>query len=45
MVGSTRESVNECFRNGQKRDGIVKISKGSIIITNRRAFERLAEVI
>jgi CRP/FNR family cyclic AMP-dependent transcriptional regulator len=44
MVGSTRESVNKCFRNWQKRDGIVQISKGSIIITNRRAFERLAEV-
>jgi CRP-like cAMP-binding protein len=43
MVGSTRESVNKCFRNWQ-RDGIVKISKGSIIITNGRAFERLAEV-
>jgi CRP-like cAMP-binding protein len=44
MVGSTRESVNKCFRNWQKRNGIVRISKGSIIITNRRAFERLAEV-
>jgi CRP/FNR family transcriptional regulator, cyclic AMP receptor protein len=44
MVGSTRESVNKCFRNWQKRDRIVQISEGSIIITNRRAFERLAEV-
>ena len=44
MVGSTRESVNKCFRNWQKRDGIVQISKGSIIITNRRAFERIADV-
>jgi CRP-like cAMP-binding protein len=44
MVGSTRESVNKCFRNWQKRDRIVKISQGSIIITNRRAFERLAEL-
>ena len=43
MVGSTRESVNKCFRNWQ-RDGIVKISKGSIIIINGCAFERLAEV-
>jgi CRP-like cAMP-binding protein len=44
MVGSTRESVNKCFRNWQKRDGIVQILKGSIIITNRRAFERIADV-
>ena len=44
MVGSTRESVNKCFRNWQKRHGIVQISKGSIIITNRRAFERIADV-
>jgi CRP/FNR family transcriptional regulator, cyclic AMP receptor protein len=44
MVGTTRESVNKCFRNWQKRDGIVKISEGSIIITNRRAFERIADV-
>ena len=44
MVGSTRESVNKCFRNWQKRNGIVQISKGSIIITNRRAFERIADV-
>jgi CRP/FNR family transcriptional regulator, cyclic AMP receptor protein len=43
MVGSTRESVNKCFRNWQ-REGIVQISGGSIIITNRRAFERLAEM-
>jgi CRP/FNR family cyclic AMP-dependent transcriptional regulator len=42
-VGSTRESVNKCFRNWQ-REGIVQISGGSIIITNRRVFERLAEV-
>jgi CRP/FNR family transcriptional regulator, cyclic AMP receptor protein len=45
MVGSTRESVNKCFHNWQKRDGIVKISKGSIIVTNRRAFERIADVV
>ena len=44
MVGSTRESVNKCFRIWQKRDGIVKISGGSIIVTNRRAFERIAGV-
>jgi CRP/FNR family transcriptional regulator, cyclic AMP receptor protein len=44
MVGSTRESVNKCLRNWQKRDGIVQISKGSIIITDRLAFERIADV-
>ena len=44
MVGGTRESVNKCLRNWQKRDRIVKVSQGSIIVTNRRAFERLAEV-
>jgi CRP-like cAMP-binding protein len=44
MVGSTRESVNKCFRDWQKRDRIVKISKGSIIVTNRSAFERIAGV-
>ena len=44
MVGSTRESVNKCFRNWQKRDRIVQISEGSIVITDRRAFERLAEM-
>jgi CRP-like cAMP-binding protein len=44
MVGGTRESVNKCFRIWQKRDRIVKVSQGSIIVTNRRAFERLAEV-
>ena|SRR6516164_2560948 len=43
MVGGTRESVNKCFRIWQKRDKIVKVSQGSIIVTNRRAFERLAE--
>jgi CRP-like cAMP-binding protein len=44
MVGSTRESVNKCLRNWQKRGGIVKVSKGSIIVTNRRALERIADV-
>ena len=44
MVGSTRESVNKCLRNWQKRGGIVKVSKGSIIVTNRRALEHIADV-
>jgi len=43
MVGSTRESVNKCFRDWQN-DRIVKMSKGSIIVTNRSAFERIAGV-
>jgi CRP-like cAMP-binding protein len=43
MVGSTRESVNKCFRDWQN-DRIVKMSKGSIIVTNRGAFERIAGV-
>jgi CRP/FNR family transcriptional regulator, cyclic AMP receptor protein len=42
MVGSTRESVNKCIRDWQKHDRIVRISKGSIIISDRRAFERIA---
>jgi hypothetical protein len=35
--------VNKCFRNWQ-REGIVQISGGSIIITDQRAFERIADV-
>ncbi len=34
MVGGTRESVNRYLRNWQ-RNGIVQITDGSIIITNR----------
>ena len=44
MVGSRRETVNKCLRTWQ-RSGIVKISEGSIIITNRPALEHLAEWI
>ena len=43
MIGSTRESVNKCLRNWQKRDGILQISEGSIVINNRRALERIAD--
>ena len=42
MVGGTRESVNRCLRNWQ-RNGIVQITEGSIIITNRPALEQMAE--
>jgi CRP/FNR family cyclic AMP-dependent transcriptional regulator len=42
MVGGTRESVNRCLRNWQ-RTGIVQITEGSIIITNRPALENMAE--
>jgi CRP/FNR family transcriptional regulator, cyclic AMP receptor protein len=42
MVGGTRESVNRCLRNWQ-RNGIVQITEGAIIITNRPALENMAE--
>jgi CRP-like cAMP-binding protein len=42
MVGGTRESVNRCLRNWQ-RSGIVRITEGSIIVTNRPALEQMAE--
>jgi CRP/FNR family cyclic AMP-dependent transcriptional regulator len=42
MVGGTRESVNRCLRNWQRR-GIVQISEGSIIVTNQDALEDIAE--
>ena len=42
MVGGTRESVNRCLRSWQ-RNGIVQVTEGSIIITNRRALETMAE--
>jgi CRP/FNR family cyclic AMP-dependent transcriptional regulator len=42
MVGGTRESVNRCLRHWQ-RSGIVKISEGSIVVTNQAALETIAE--
>ena len=42
MVGGTRESVNKCLRNWQ-REGLIKISGGSIIISDRGAFERIGK--
>ena len=44
MVGSTRESVNRCLRNWQRR-GIVQISEGSIVVLNQGALEDIAEPI
>ena len=41
MVGGSRESVNKCLRNWQ-RTGLVRISGGSIIISDRRALENIA---
>lgn len=42
MVGGSRESVNKCLRNWQ-RTGLVRISKGSIVIIDRRALENIAD--
>ena len=42
MVGGTRESVNKCLSKWQS-NGIVQISEGSIIITDRAALENIAE--
>jgi CRP/FNR family cyclic AMP-dependent transcriptional regulator len=42
MLGGSRESVNKCLRKWQ-RNGIVKISEGSIIITKPAALEKIAE--
>jgi Crp-like helix-turn-helix domain len=40
-VGGSRESVNKCLSNWQ-RTGVVRISGGSIIISDRRALENIA---
>jgi CRP/FNR family transcriptional regulator, cyclic AMP receptor protein len=42
MVGGTRESVNKCLRNWQ-HTGIVQVSEGSIVITDRPALENISE--
>jgi CRP/FNR family transcriptional regulator, cyclic AMP receptor protein len=42
MVGGSRESVNKCLSNWQ-RTGLVRISEGSIVITDRRALENIAD--
>jgi CRP-like cAMP-binding protein len=42
MVGGARESVNKCMRRWQSM-GTVRISGGSIWITNRQTLEAIAE--
>jgi CRP/FNR family transcriptional regulator, cyclic AMP receptor protein len=42
MVGGTRESVNRCLRNWQRR-GIVQVTEGSIVVMNQDALEDLSE--
>jgi len=42
MVGGARESVNRCLRDWQ-RNGIIRITEGSIIVTNRSALAQMAE--
>jgi len=42
MVGGTRESVNKCLRKWQI-GGIVEISEGCIVITDRSALTGIAE--
>jgi len=42
MVGGTRESVNRCLSNWQRR-GIVQISEGWIVVMNQDALEDMAE--
>jgi CRP/FNR family transcriptional regulator, cyclic AMP receptor protein len=44
MVGGSRESVNKCLRNW-RRTGLVRISGGSIIISDRRALEDIADPV
>jgi CRP/FNR family cyclic AMP-dependent transcriptional regulator len=42
VVGATRESVNKCLREWQRR-GIIRIAESLITIVNRTALEDLAE--
>jgi CRP/FNR family transcriptional regulator, cyclic AMP receptor protein len=42
MVGGTRESVNRCLHDWQ-RTALVRISRGSIVITDRHALESIAD--
>ena len=44
MVGSSRESVNKCLRNWQRK-GVLRLSEGSITITNYRALEHIADLV
>jgi len=40
MAGGSRESVNKIFQNWHRR-GLIDLSKGSIMIRNVEAIERL----
>jgi CRP/FNR family transcriptional regulator, cyclic AMP receptor protein len=41
MVGATRESINKCFHDW-RRNGIIRINKDAVTVTNMPALERLA---
>jgi CRP/FNR family transcriptional regulator, cyclic AMP receptor protein len=43
ICGATRESINKCLRNWQRR-GIVRIEESLVTIANRTALEELAEL-
>jgi CRP/FNR family cyclic AMP-dependent transcriptional regulator len=43
MVGSSRESINKCLREWQRR-GIVRIDENEIIIAKRAALKSLSDV-
>ena len=43
LVGATRESVNKCLRDWQRK-GIVRTAESLIMIANRPALEDLAEL-
>ena len=41
MIGGTRESVNRCLRDWQRR-GIIRLAKGWIILEDKAALADLA---
>jgi hypothetical protein len=43
ICGATRESVNKCLRDWQRR-GIVRIEESLVTLANRTALEELAEL-
>ena len=43
LVGATRESVNKCLRDWQRK-GIVRIAESAITIANQTALRNLAEL-
>jgi CRP/FNR family cyclic AMP-dependent transcriptional regulator len=44
LVGATRESVNKCLREWQRK-GVVRIAESLITIVDRPALEELAELV